>query len=292
LIVSIRCLRARSTPRIRQNQLIVQVHQIRYTRKRHRPIRQIRGHFLHRARQDRRVTLLDNNTPPVPDTPRQIIIRNSHSKRALIGVTQHHRAIQRHHLAAPHTVRINSPHCKHQTPSRCRSRYTSRTRVSSVAPTIETWMLFTPGLRSNRRDRSETSSQRSGVMRPAAASISRVSPSRISPSISMRSEPRMMRKSVPGPRTSHTGETGPSPPTSTVHEPCTTDSAKITGKNGVVFSESHMTDSGPSAPPTHLQPSESPSKYGSSSGGSTSTIARRSSRSEEHTSELQSRFDL
>src|SRR5699024_12714961 len=36
-----------------------------------------------------------------------------------------------------------------------------------------------------------------------------------------------------------------------------------------------MTDSGPSAPPTHLQPSESPSKYGASCGGSTSTITRR-----------------
>src|SRR5690625_4069662 len=85
----------------------------------------------------------------------------------------------------------------------------------------------------------------------------------------------MIRRSVPGPVTSHTGNTGPSPSTAISQSPCTTDSASTTGKNGVVESGSHMTDSGPSAPPTHLHPDESPSKYVAPSGGSTSTIIRR-----------------
>src|SRR5699024_10442221 len=85
--------------------------------------------------------------------------------------------------------------------------------------------------------------QRSGVIRPVAASITVDVPAGNSPSISITSVPFEIRKSSPGPTTSHDGRTGPAPSIVTSNSPITTDWASITGKN-VEVSEMNGFDPG------------------------------------------------
>src|SRR5699024_10727954 len=87
----------------------------------------------------------------------------------------------------------------------------------------------------NRRDRRDVSAQRSGVIRPVAASITVDVPASNSPSISITSVPFEIRKSSPGPTTSHDGRTGPAPSIVTSNSPTTTDWASTTGKNSTVL---------------------------------------------------------
>src|SRR5690606_35470450 len=200
----IRSLRIPRSRRVREHNLVSHMHQVRHAIKYDHAVQQVRGAGRDRAGQDGLLPVLDNDPPPVPHLRRQIIESGGHLERPHIGVTHHHRAARHGQMPTLYTGRVNRPHNKrHQTPSKNRSWYVSRTRVSVDAPTNVTVNICCPGSSENRGERSDKSAQRSGVIRPGPVSIRTGGDASNSPEISITSWPFEIVKSSPGPVTCH-----------------------------------------------------------------------------------------